>query len=334
MDKLQNLLEKLYTNETYMLYFYIGLGVVALVLIVLIIITSFKAKKRTKNEEVAKEAPVTQNIDASAAPTPEASSLITEETITKETIKPEETVKEQEEAPVYLDKQEPIFTEPVLPETKITEPEIKPEEIIPESVLPEAKIEQNDYRKMDYTNDFFKEEKATITPEFIPNNGPEIKPIFPEEINEEVISMPLIEPQLPGKSISELIKEDTDFRPAPLSPVSIEPEKPVVKEIDVEIPKVKTIDEVIKEDVKEEKQPEFKTGEPIKTEETVKKEEPSRKQPTPEEIRARLASLKNQKEETLNKADDELEDIMKSVGLEDTMVIPGLRNEEKKILGK
>ena len=55
MDKLNALLDKLYTNQESMMYFYIVLGGVALLLIILIILTSFKIKRAKKNEASVKE---------------------------------------------------------------------------------------------------------------------------------------------------------------------------------------------------------------------------------------------------------------------------------------
>jgi len=48
LDKLNNVLDKLYTNQESMIYFYIALGALAAILILLIIITSIRIKKTQK----------------------------------------------------------------------------------------------------------------------------------------------------------------------------------------------------------------------------------------------------------------------------------------------
>ena len=48
LDKLNNVLDKLYTNQESMIYFYIALGALAAILILLIIITSIKSRKHKR----------------------------------------------------------------------------------------------------------------------------------------------------------------------------------------------------------------------------------------------------------------------------------------------
>ena len=51
MDKLRNILDTIYNTEHGMLYFYLILGAIALIFVVLIIITIVKAKKEDKNAQ-------------------------------------------------------------------------------------------------------------------------------------------------------------------------------------------------------------------------------------------------------------------------------------------
>lgn len=109
MDKLNALLDKLYTNQESMMYFYIVLGGVALLLIILIIVTSFKIKKAKKNEASVKEIKEADAgislIEPATVTTP--SEPVKEEALKEETIEPE--VKEVENVAPAVPVQENTF---------------------------------------------------------------------------------------------------------------------------------------------------------------------------------------------------------------------------------
>ena len=107
LDKLNNILDKLYTNQESMIYFYVALGALAALLILLIIITSIRIKKTQKKINKSDEVVV------------ETGTPKTEET-------PEVKLETTE-----VKKEEPVVSEPVITEAPTTEPikeEIKEEE--------------------------------------------------------------------------------------------------------------------------------------------------------------------------------------------------------------
>ena len=107
LDKLNNILDKLYTNQESMIYFYVALGALAALLILLIIITSIRIKKTQKKINKSDEVVV------------ETGTPKTEET-------PEVKLENTE-----VKKEEPVVAEPVITEVPTTEPikeEIKEEE--------------------------------------------------------------------------------------------------------------------------------------------------------------------------------------------------------------
>ena len=106
LDKLNNILDKLYTNQESMIYFYIALGALAAILILLIIITSIRIKKTQK--KIAKSDEVLVETGTPKEVTPEIKTEPTE-------VKPEpnELIKEEPqiiEEPVV---EQPIMDEPV-----------------------------------------------------------------------------------------------------------------------------------------------------------------------------------------------------------------------------
>lgn len=166
LDKLNNILDKLYTNQESMIYFYIALGALAAILILLIIITSIRIKKTQKkidkSDEVLVETGTSKEVtpEIKTEPTevkPEASELVKEE---PQII--EEPVVEQpiiEPAPLIEDNPIEVQTENTI--EPITEPvveTIKEEPIIEE--LPEMELpkinenkESDDISKLINSND-------------------------------------------------------------------------------------------------------------------------------------------------------------------------------------
>lgn len=110
LDKLNNILDKLYTNQESMIYFYIALGALAAILILLIIITSIRIKKTQK--KIAKSDEVLVETGTPKEVTPEIKTEPTE-------VKPE---------PNELIKEEPqIIDEPVVEQPLMDEPVYKSE---------------------------------------------------------------------------------------------------------------------------------------------------------------------------------------------------------------
>ena len=174
LDKLNNILDKLYTNQESMIYFYIALGALAAFLIILIIITSIRIKKTQK--KIAKSDEVLVETGTPKEVTPEIKTEPSE-------VKPEpnELVKEEEpqitekpaveqhimDEPVYKSEPAPLIEDtPIEVQTEktiepITEPvveTIKEEPIIEE--LPEMELpkinenkESDDISKLINSND-------------------------------------------------------------------------------------------------------------------------------------------------------------------------------------
>ena len=69
LDKLNNVLDKLYTNQESMIYFYIALGTLAAILILLIIITSIRIKKTQKKINKSDEVVVGTSVITGSATT-------------------------------------------------------------------------------------------------------------------------------------------------------------------------------------------------------------------------------------------------------------------------
>src|SRR5574344_391072 len=244
MSKLEDILSKLYTNSTYMLYFYIILGSITLLLIILIIIASKKNKKKAKEASlIAENKPSEEPVLETKTPL-EVTPMV-DANLTKN-ISEEEPVKAPE-MPI-MEEKTPEVSETIMPS------------------FPEETPIMDKQAPFEVKNDLTKEE---IFPEFIPDKPEmaDIKPIFPEEEKEDI--------------------------------------KPVL--LDDNLPKEKTIYEVIKE-------------EPKNT--------------AADDLRARLDQVRKQKQEASLSQTSEMNNLMKSVGLDDTMVMPNLKSEESKLLGR
>ena len=153
LDKLNNILDKLYTNQESMIYFYIALGALAAILILLIIITSIRIKKTqkkiAKSDEVLVETGTPKEVTPEIKTEPtevksEASELVKEEPqiIEKPVVEQpimDEPVYKSEPAPLVEDTPVEVQTENTI--EPITEPvveTIKEEPIIEE--LPEMEL--------------------------------------------------------------------------------------------------------------------------------------------------------------------------------------------------
>lgn len=289
MDKLRNILDTIYNTEHGMLYFYLILGVIALIFVVLIIITIVKAKKEDKIlQEVEKNNPALKSEPQEEVKEPVKVELKEEP---KEEIKEESKEENKEESEEY-------------------EPEYFSETQIFNKVL------------MD-TNNYNNNEDLTPSPvqnEEIPLTIPETNELNKSETNDSVYLEPVKEDH-EDKSIGELFTE----------------ELPVV------YPKM-TEEELNKEESKEEIKEEVKEETPLLTDTPVVLAEPKEENKeltntqsihiSNDEIKARLAKLKNLKKEEpapaekeipLEQSDTGLINIMSNAGINDDMELPAIK---------
>ena len=276
MDKLRNILDTIYNTEHGMLYFYLILGAIALIFVVLIIITIVKAKKEDKIlKEVEKNNPALKS-------------------------EPQEEVKE----PVKVElKEEP--TEEIKEEQEEYEPEYYSETQIFNKVL------------MD-TNNYNNNEDLTPSPvqnEEIPLTIPETNELNKPETNDSVYLEPVKE-DLEDKSIGELFTEELpviypEMTEEELNKEEPQEETPVIQDTPV-------VPEEPKEENKENK--ELTNTQSIHI--------------SNDEIKARLAKLKNLKKEEpapaekeipLEQSDTGLINIMSNAGINDDMELPAIK---------
>ena len=278
MDKLRNILDTIYNTEHGMLYFYLILGVIALIFVVLIIITIVKAKKEDKIlQEVEKNNPALKS-------------------------ESQEEVKEPGKVELKEESKEEIKEEP--------EEEYEPEYFSETQIFNKVLMDTNNYNN---------NEDLTPSPvqnEEIPLTIPETNELNKSETNDSVYLEPVKEAS-EDKSIGELFTE----------------ELPVV------YPKM-TEEELNKEESKEETKEET----PLITDTPVVLAEP--KEETKEltntqsihisndEIKARLAKLKNLKKEEpapaekeipLEQSDTGLINIMSNAGINDDIELPAIK---------
>lgn len=276
MDKLRNILDTIYNTEHGMLYFYLILGVIALIFVVLIIITIVKAKKEDKIlKEVEKNNPALKS-------------------------ESQEEVKE----PVKIElKEEP--TEEIKEEQEEYEPEYYSETQIFNKVL------------MD-TNNYNNNKDLTPSPvqnEEIPLTIPETNELNKPETNDSVYLEPVKE-DLEDKSIGELFTEELpviypEMTEEELNKEETQEETPVIQDTPV-----------VLEEPKEEK------------EENKELTNTQSIHISNDEIKARLAKLKNLKKEEpapaekeipLEQSDTGLINIMSNAGINDDMELPAIK---------
>lgn len=197
LDKLNNVLDKLYTNQESMIYFYIALGALAAILILLIIITSIRIKKTQKKINKSDEVVV------------ETGTPNTEET-------PEvklETTEVKKEEPVIT---EVPTTEPIKEEIKEEEPAYKSEVTIKQEETPTEVQTEN-----------------TVEPVIEPVIEPVVETVKEEPVVPVTEELPEIElPKITETSedeISKLINSNEEpevITDAPISDLPIEEPKP------------------------------------------------------------------------------------------------------------
>ncbi|MGN1323123.1 MAG: hypothetical protein ACI4VT_03890 [Bacilli bacterium] len=273
MDKLRNILDTIYNTEHGMLYFYLILGVIALIFVVLIIITIVKAKKEDKIlKEVEKNNPALKS-------------------------ESQEEVKE----PVKVElKEEP--TEEIKEEQEEYEPEYYSETQIFNKVL------------MD-TNNYNNNKDLTPSPvqnEEIPLTIPETNELNKPETNDSVYLEPVKE-DLEDKSIGELFTEELPVIYPEMTEEELNKEEP-----QEETPVIQDTP-VVPEEPKEENK-ELTNTQSIHI--------------SNDEIKARLAKLKNLKKEEpapaekeipLEQSDTGLINIMSNAGINDDMELPAIK---------
>lgn len=197
LDKLNNVLDKLYTNQESMIYFYIALGALAAILILLIIITSIRIKKTQEKINKSDEVVV------------ETGTPKTEET-------PEvklETTEVKKEEPVI---NEVPTTEPIKEEIKEEEPAYKSEVTIKQEETPTEVQTEN-----------------TVEPVIEPVIEPVVETVKEEPVVPVTEELPEIElPKITETSedeISKLINSNEEpevITDAPISDLLIEEPKP------------------------------------------------------------------------------------------------------------
>lgn len=263
MDKLRNILDTIYNTEHGMLYFYLILGVIALIFVVLIIITIVKAKKEDKIlQEVEKNNPALKS-------------------------ESQEEVKEPVKVELKEESKEEIKEEP--------EEEYEPEYFSETQIFNKVLMDTNNYNN---------NEDLTPSPvqnEEIPLTIPETNELNKSETNDSVYLEPVKEDS-EDKSIGELFTE----------------ELPVV------YPKM-TEEELNKEESKEEIKEKEETKELTNTQSI---------HISNDEIKARLAKLKNLKKEEpapaekeipLEQSDTGLINIMSNAGINDDIELPAIK---------
>ena len=273
MDKLRNILDTIYNTEHGMLYFYLILGIIALIFVVLIIITIVKAKKEDKIlKEVEKNNPALKS-------------------------ESQEEVKE----PVKVElKEEP--TEEIKEEQEEYEPEYYSETQIFNKVL------------MD-TNNYNNNKDLTPSPvqnEEVPLTIPETNELNKPETNDSVYLEPVKE-DLEDKSIGELFTEELPVIYPEMTEEELNKEEP-----QEETPVIQDTP-VVPEEPKEENK-ELTNTQSIHI--------------SNDEIKARLAKLKNLKKEEpapaekeipLEQSDTGLINIMSNAGINDDMELPAIK---------
>ena len=272
MDKLRNILDTIYNTEHGMLYFYLILGVIALIFVVLIIITIVKAKKEDKIlQEVEKNNPALKS-------------------------EPQEEVKEPVKVELKEESKEEIKEEPE---------EYEPEYFSETQIFNKVLMDNNNYNNnKDLT-------PSPVQNEEIPLTIPETNELNKPETNDSVYLEPVKE-DLEDKSIGELFTEELPVIYPEISEEELNKEEtPVIQDTPV-----------VPEEPKEEK------------EENKELTNTQSIHISNDEIKARLAKLKNLKKEEpapaekeipLEQSDTGLINIMSNAGINDDMELPAIK---------
>jgi hypothetical protein len=320
VEKFNSLLNKIYGNSQNLMYFYVGLSAIALIFIILIIATIIKGhidnKKAMKlaNQTTAQDAVSNTNNIENASNVPLTETNIKTDTISEikeETVNLSPEVSEvsnESNAPKEISDDLKVDNNLVISDTN-NSPELNQEE--PEEIEKKYKMS---FGNVDMSNVYLEKDNKTSSFD------------FPESST--------LDNNDGGKSISELLEEDKPLlEPADISPIEVNSS---YDNYTIEMPKVKPID---LDDYLSHRESESVKEENVESPQNVIMGN--------DEIKSRLAKLKEQNRSSESgqssimqnnpgetpKSNPELEDLMKAVGLEDTMVIPKLKDEES-ILGR
>ncbi len=265
MDKLRNILDTIYNTEHGMLYFYLILGIIALIFVVLIIITIVKAKKEDK--------------------------------ILKEVEKNNPALKSESQEEVK---------EPVKVEIKEEQEEYEPEYYSETQIFNKVLMDTNNYNNnKDLT-------PSPVQNEEIPLTIPETNELNKPETNDSVYLEP-VKDDLEDKSIGELFTEELPVIYPEMTEEELNKEEP-----QEETPVIQDTP-VVPEEPKEENK-ELTNTQSIHI--------------SNDEIKARLAKLKNLKKEEpapaekeipLEQSDTGLINIMSNAGINDDMELPAIK---------
>lgn len=224
MDKLNALLDKLYTNQESMIYFYAILGGIALLLIILIVVTSFKIKKAKKNEASVNDI---KEADAGISLIEPATAITVNEPVK------EEVSKEEALEPEVKEVESTVSTAPVQTENTAEDNMFKdePKEAVSTSNVNNGSNDNdfvtsfNVFEDKPLLSNVVQEEpileskpNAVDTVNVVEEEVPEIEMPKPAAVRQEplvqenpVIAEPVKEPILDGgKTISELLNSDDE----------------------------------------------------------------------------------------------------------------------------
>lgn len=301
MDKFDKFLSQVYGNSQSLLYLFIALGAIALFFIILILIILFSAedasRKKSLKKEKVKEIEDDTKLDKISIDENSTNKVDTSKSLSETQVFNSILMNKENDSNEHdEDKREDKET-------------VSNNEDVFENRNDEVEKEENYSIKTVFDNDFYLEKDAT--------------PIEEVEKNEDdFLSTPQVDTELSKdtreESVDDLENKTIEMpkvRPIDLDDYllrrgqEIEEQKLEVKEEAVEVEK----ESKIEEDAKEEKAP-------VKL--------------SNDELKNRLAKLKAKKEEKEDEIpDSDLENLMKAVGLEETTVIPKLKDEEKQVLG-
>ena len=303
MENISKFLENLYGNSQNMMYFYLGLSILALFFILLIIITLIKSNKETKKEKLKNK---------------EEKTLNEVKTVIENSV--QEEIRENSNNELNVKEENNLNNEVInITENKEELIEEKPLDNVEPMDLEENKEELNNNHITNNDIDVYLDKVESPTGNIEPINLEENK----EELNNGLNLSPIKEdPKLEGSEFSPLESINLDN--------SIE--EPMVDNklednFSIELPEISDVDKVLDQPVIEPKEEVInQEKDTLPKEKTVVVDN--------DELKSRLANLKVNKENIVNsKSDAELDQLMKAVGLEDTIVIPKLRDEEQ-VLGK
>lgn len=301
--------------------FYIALGGISLLFILIIIVILFKAGKDKKEDIKKIEDNANDNKEINIINEQNANTLSETKVLNDLLMQKEEVLPTKEE---------------ILP--------VKEESLIEKEKIEDAKIDEEDNVYIEKTDETdynipvieINKELNELQTETVNNN---------ELLEESIIKESPIKPELAEVDIGKLDNKENELAEVKLDAILNDD---INNTFQIDIPKMKPIDidnDLIEQNIKEEAE--------VTTNETKEVKIPAKEEDTHqetitiltnEEIRKRLESMQkahtkpvpqetNDNQSAPISLDEELENIIKTVGLEDTMIIPNIESEES-ILGK